>query len=170
MRKIVIQKEKLPGTLFNEEDCVLYKKWFAEFMNDNFSQYMRSISDENIQWLSLATVKSNFENWVQQQIRQSGEEVYASDILHGGQILGTPLSTSNNLTYVILYGGQIIGTPLSTSNLIFLLMDYLSALYILEDAVTNDTEDVHNFISLWNCFVPGRLSQWELVLSLGDIS
>ena len=69
MRKIVIQKDKLLGTLFNEKECVLYKKWFAEFMNDNFTQYMRSINDENIQWLSLATVKSSFENWVQQQTR-----------------------------------------------------------------------------------------------------
>ena len=151
MRQIVIQKDKLLGTLFNEKSCVLYKKWFAEFINDNFTQYMRSINDENIQWLSLATVKSSFENWVQQQIRfQSGEEeVYEKNFRED--------------TSVILYGGQILGTPLSTSNLIFLLMDYLSTLYILEDAVTNDIEDVHNFISLWNCFVPGRLSQWELV-------
>ena len=151
MRKIVIQKDKLPGTLFNEKSCVLYKKWFAVFMNDNFTQYMRSINDENIQWLSLATVKSIFENWVQQQIRfQSGEEeVYEKNFRED--------------TSVILYGGQILGTPLSTSNLIFLLMDYLTTLNILEDAVTNDIEDVHNFISLWNCFVPGRLSQWELV-------
>jgi hypothetical protein len=148
MRKIVIQKDKLPGTLFNEKSCVLYKKWFAVFMNDNFTQYMRSINDENIQWLSLATVKSSFENWVQQQIRfQSGEEeVYEKNFCED--------------TSVILYGGQILGTPLSTSNLIFLLMDYLTTLYILEDAVTNDTEDVHNNISLWNVFVPGRLSQW----------
>ena len=149
MRKIVIQKDKLLGTLFNEKECVLYKKWFAEFMTDNFSQYMRSINDENIQWLSLATVKSSFENWVQQQIRfQSGEEeVYEKNFRED--------------TSVILYGGQILGTPLSTSNLIFLLMDYLTTLYILEDAVTNDTEDVHNIISLWNTFVPGRLSQWD---------
>ena len=69
MRKIVIQKDKLLGSLFNEKECVLYKKWFAEFMNDDFAQYMRSINDENIQWLSLATVKSSFENWVQQQTR-----------------------------------------------------------------------------------------------------
>ena len=165
MRKIVIQKDKLPGTLFNEKECVLYKKWFAEFMNDSFSQYMCSIHDESIQWLSLATVKSSFENWVQQQIRfQSGEEVYASVILHGGQQPIRFQSGEEKYTSVILHGGQILGTPLSTSNLIFLLMDYLSTLYILEDAVTNDTEDVHNFISLWNCFVPGRLSQWELVL------
>ena len=89
---------------------------------------------------------------VQQQIRfQSGEEeVYEKNFRED--------------TSVILYGGQILGTPLSTSNLIFLLMDYLTTLYILEDAVTNDTEDVHNIISLWNTFVPGRLSQWELVL------
>jgi hypothetical protein len=149
MRQIVIQKDKLPGTLFNEKSCVLYKKWFAEFMNNNFTQYMRSINDENIQWLSLATVKSSFENWVQQQIRfQSGEEeVYEKNFRED--------------TSIILYGGQILGTPLSTSNLIFLLMDYLTTLYILENAVTNDTEDVHNFISLWNCFVPGRLSQWD---------
>ena len=149
MRKIIIQKDKLLGTLFNEKSCVLYKKWFAEFMNDNFTQYMRSINDENIQWLSLATVKSSFENWVQQQIRfQSGEEeVYEKNFRED--------------TSVILYGGQILGTPLSTSNLIFLLMDYLTTLYILEDAVTNDTEDVHNIISLWNTFVPGRLSQWD---------
>ena len=149
MRKIVLHQDKLPGTLFNEKSCVLYKKWFAEFMNDTFSQYMRSINDENIQWLSLATVKSSFENWVQQQIRfQSGEEeVYEKNFRED--------------TSVILYGGQILGTPLSTSNLIFLLMDYLTTLYILEDAVTNDIEDVHNFISLWNCFVPGRLSQWN---------
>ena len=37
MRKIVIQKDKLIGSLFNEKECVLYKKWFAEFMNDNFT-------------------------------------------------------------------------------------------------------------------------------------
>ena len=42
MRKIVLQQDKLPGTLFNEKSCVLYQKWFAEYMNDNFTQYMRS--------------------------------------------------------------------------------------------------------------------------------
>ena len=153
MRKIVIQKDKLSGSLFNEKSCVLYKKWFAEFMNDNFTQYMRSINDENIQWLSLATVKSSFENWVQQQIRfQSGEEeVYEKNFRED--------------TSVILYGGQILGTPLSTSNLIFLLMDYLSTLYILDDDVTNVLDDdIHKFISSWNVFVPGRLAQWEFVL------
>ena len=153
MRKIVIQKDKLPGTLFNEKSCVLYKKWFAVFMNDNFTQYMRSINDENIQWLSLATVKSSFENWVQQQIRfQSGEEeVYEKNFRED--------------TSVILYGGQILGTPLSTSNLIFLLMDYLSTLYILDDDVRDVLDDdIHKFISLWNVFVPGRLAQWEFVL------
>ena len=153
MRKIVIQNDKLIGYLFNEKECVLYKKWFAEFMNDNFTQYMRSINDENIQWLSLATVKSSFENWVQQQIRfQSGEEEFYE-------------KNFREDTSIILYGGQILGTPLSTSNLIFLLMDYLSTLYILEDDVTDVLDDdIHKFISLWNCFVPGRLSQWEFVL------
>jgi hypothetical protein len=149
MRKIVIQKDKLPGSLFNEKECVLYKKWFAEFMNDAFPQYMRSINDENIQWLSLATVKSIFENWVQQQTRSLSCKEFCEKYSHKN---------------IVIYGGQLIGPPLSTSNLVFLLMDYLTTLYILEDAVTNDTEDVHNIISLWNTFVPGRLSQWELVL------
>ena len=46
-------------------------------------------------------------------------------------------------------------------------MDNLSTVYILEDAVTNVLDDdVHNFISLWNVFVPGRLSQWEFVLTV----
>jgi hypothetical protein len=146
MRKIVIQPDKLPGKMFNENECIQYKKWFAEFMNDIFSQYMSSIDDENIQWLSLATIKSSFENWVQQQIRlQSGEEVHQKHFLEG----------------IIIYGGHILATPLSTSNLIFLLMDHLSSLYILEDAVINDTEDTY-LISLWNTFVPGKLSQWKL--------
>jgi hypothetical protein len=146
MRKIVIQPDKLPGKMFNENECIQYKKWFAEFMNDIFSQYMSSIDDENIQWLSLATIKSSFENWVQQQIRlQSGEEVHQKHFLEG----------------IIIYGGHILATPLSTSNLIFLLMDYLTTLYILEDAVINDTEDTY-LISLWNTFVPGKLSQWKL--------
>ena len=146
MRKIVIQQDKLVGKLFNENERVQYKKWFAEYMNDNFSQYMRSIHDENIQWLSLATIKSSFENWIQEQIRlQSCEEVYQKYFLEG----------------IIIYGGHLLATPLSTSNLIFLLMDHLSTLYILEDAVTNDREYLHNFISLWNTFVPGKLSQWD---------
>jgi len=146
MRKIVIQKEKLLGKLFNEKECVLYKKWFAEFMNDTFTQYMRSINDENIQWLSLAAVKSIFENWVQQQTRSLSCKDFCEKYSRED---------------IVIYGGQILGTPLSTSNLIFLLMDYLSTLYILEDAVTNDRDDIHNFISLWNVFVPGRLSQWD---------
>ena len=139
MRKIVIQKDKLPGTLFNEKECVLYKKWFAEFMNENFSQYMRSISDENIQWLSLATVKSSFENWVQLQTRFLSCKEFCEKYSRED---------------IVIYGGQILGTPLSTSNLIFLLIDYLSTLYILEDVVTNviDDDDIHNFISLWNVF------------------
>ena len=150
MRKIVIQKDKLPGSLFNEKECVLYKKWFAEFMNDNFTQYMRSINDENIQWLSLATVKSSFENWVQQQTRFLSCKEFCEKYSHED---------------IVIYGGQILGTPLSTSNLVFLLMDYLSTLYILDDDVTNVLDDdIHKFISSWNVFVPGRLAQWELVL------
>lgn len=89
MRKIVIQPDKLPGKMFNENECIQYKKWFAGFMNNNFSQYMSSINDENIQWLSLATIKSSFENWVQQQIRlQSGEEVHQKYFLDGIIIYG----------------------------------------------------------------------------------
>ena len=42
MRKIVLQQDKLLGKLFNENERVQYKKWFAEYMNDNFTQYMRS--------------------------------------------------------------------------------------------------------------------------------
>jgi hypothetical protein len=149
MRKIVIQKDKLLGSLFNEKECVLYKKWFAEFMNDDFAQYMRSINDENIQWLSLATVKSIFENWIQQQTRSLSCKEFCEKYSHKN---------------IVIYGGQLIGPPLSAENLVFLLTDYLSTLYILDDAVTNDRDDVHNFISLWNVFVPGRLSQWEYVL------
>ena len=66
MKEIIIQCDKLRGTLFNEKEMVLYKMWFAEYMKDTLAIYMKSIYAENIQWLSLATINASFSNWISQ--------------------------------------------------------------------------------------------------------
>lgn len=134
---------------------IIIFQWFADYMNETFYQYMRSIYDENMQWLSIATINSSFYNWVSRHMQYE----------EGGDY------EKYNREHITIFGGPF-GRAMSCEQLIVLLMDYHPTLHILDIAVNNDKEaDVHEHISLWSVFVPARFSQWkhtpgELGLSL----
>ena len=138
MKEIIIQCDKLRGTLFNEKEMVLYKMWFSEYMKDTLAIYMKSIYAENIQWLSLATINASFSNWISQYMHFKEHGNYEK-------------YQCENIT---IFERRPFGQYMSCEQLIVLLIDYFPSLYML-DAISNklDIADIHDHISLWSVFI-----------------
>ncbi len=136
MREFVVQRDKLRGTLFNEKEIVLYNRWFAEYMKGTLDPYMKSVYDENVQWVPLAAINASFENWISQHMEFNEQGNYAKYFHEDITVFGGPL-----------------GKCMSCNQLIFLLLDHVPSLYML-DEMSRIRADIYDHISFWSVFVP----------------
>ena len=134
MKPIIINNDKLKGLLFSDKEKIQYKAWMAEYIQNVFHLYMKTLCEEDLKWIPLSAIYSGYITWVDNLLFEKDHDFINK--LYSDKIT--------------IYG--LLGKTMTCQQLIVLLEDYIPTFYFL-DAINIYDPDYHGYISFEHVFI-----------------